>query len=133
MNINSREEISNLNIKIKNEFSKISVNSKSSYKNAKNKYKDYEKLIIERDKTLEILKILQKQEKYDVPIDFSCDEVDILKLENKIKFYENSYYKLLDDNLDNNSLVPPLLLKLFYPFYKKITFKNIDNILNENL
>lgn len=99
LNINSREGISNLNIKIKNEFAKISVNSKSSYKNAKNKYKDYEKLIIERDKTLEILKILQKQEKYDVPIDFSCDEIDILKLENKIKFYENSYYKLLDDNL----------------------------------
>ena len=98
-NINSREEISNLNIKIKNEFSKISVNFKSSYKNAKNKYKDYEKLIIERDKTLEILNILQKQEKYDAPIDFSCDEIDILKLENKIKFYENSYYKLLDDNL----------------------------------
>ncbi len=43
------------------------------------------------------------------------------------------YYKLLDDKLDNNSLVPPLLLKLFYPFYKKITFKNINNILNENL
>lgn len=99
LNINSREEISNLNIKIKNEFSKISVNSKSSYQNAKNKYKDYEKLIIERDKTLEILNILQKQEKYDKPIDFSCDEIDILKLENKIKFYENSYYKLLDDNL----------------------------------
>lgn len=99
LNINSREEISNLNIKIKNEFSKISVNSKSSYKNAKNKYKDYEKLIIERDKTLEILNILQKQEKYDKPIDFSCDGIDILKLENKIKFYENSYYKLLDDNL----------------------------------
>lgn len=97
--ISSREEISNLNIKIKNEFSKISVNSKSSYKNAKNKYKDYEKLIIERDKTLEILKILQKQEKYDVSVDFSCEEIDILKLENKIKFYENSYYKLLDDNL----------------------------------
>lgn len=99
LNINSREEISNLNIKIKNEFSKISVNTKSSYQNAKNKYKDYEKLIIERDKTLEILNILQKQEKYDKPIDFSCDEIDILKLENKIKFYENSYYKLLDDNL----------------------------------
>lgn len=99
LNINSREEISNLNIKIKNEFSKISVNSKSSYQNAKNKYKDYEKLIIERDKTLEILKILQKQEKYDVPIDFFCEEIDILKLENKIKFYENAYYKLLDDNL----------------------------------
>ena len=34
-----------------------------------------------------------------MPFDFSCDEIDILKLENKIKFYENSYYKLLDDNL----------------------------------
>ena len=43
------------------------------------------------------------------------------------------YYKLLDDKLDNKTILPSLLLKILYPYYKKVTFKNIDNILNENL
>ena len=43
------------------------------------------------------------------------------------------YYKLLDDKLDNKTIIPSLLLKILYPYYKKVTFKNIDSILNDNL
>ena len=97
--INNREKISALNLKINNEFSKISVSSKSSYERAKDDYREYEKLKIERDKTFEILKILSKQEKYENPIDFKEDNFDIVSIENKIKFYESSYLKLMEDNL----------------------------------
>lgn len=97
--INNREKISALNLKINNEFSKISVSSKSSYEKAKDDYREYEKLKIERDKTFEILKILSKQEKYENPIDFKEDNFDIVSIENKIKFYESSYLKLMEDNL----------------------------------
>lgn len=66
-------------------------------------------------------------------------------LEKREFFYSNSikyasdlnisliYYKLLDDKLDNKTIMSSLLLKILYPYYKKVTFKNIDSILNENL
>lgn len=98
-NINNREKMSALNLRLNNEFSKISVSSKSSYERAKDDYREYEKLKIERDKTFEILKILSKQEKYENPIDFKEGNFDIVSIENKIKFYESSYLKLMEDNL----------------------------------
>lgn len=97
--INEKEKINDLNIKINNEFSKISVYSKTSYDRAKDAYKDYEKLKIERDKTLEILNILSSQEKYDKSIDLEDKNLDIVDIENKIKFYESAYDKLIEENL----------------------------------
>lgn len=97
--IDEKEKINDLNIKINNEFSKISVYSKTSYDRAKDAYKDYEKLKIERDKTLEILNILSSQEKYDKSIDLEDKNLDIVDIENKIKFYESTYDKLIEENL----------------------------------
>lgn len=97
--INEKERINDLNIKINNEFSKISVSSKTSYDMAKDAYKEYEKLKIERDKTLEILNILSSQEKYEKSIDFEDKKLDIVDIENKIKFYESTYDKLMEENL----------------------------------
>ncbi|WP_236785484.1 ATP-binding protein [Anaerococcus ihuae] len=97
--INEKERINDLNIKINNEFSKISVSSKISYDMAKDSYKEYEKLKIERDKTLEILNILSSQEKYDKAIDLKDKNLDIVDIENKIKFYESAYEKLMEENL----------------------------------
>ena len=98
--INEKEKINDLNVQINNEFSKISVFSKASYERAKDAYKDYEKLKIERDKTLEILNILSNQEKYDKSIDLEDKNLDIVDIENKIKFYESAYDKLIDENLN---------------------------------
>lgn len=97
--INEKERINDLNIKINNEFSKISVSSKTSYDMAKDAYKEYEKLKIERDKTLEILNILSSQEKYEKAIDLEDKNLDIVDIENKIKFYESTYDKLMEENL----------------------------------
>ena len=97
--INEKERINDLNIKINNEFSKISVSSKTSYDMAKDAYKEYEKLKIERDKTLEILNILSSQEKYEKSIDLEDKNLDIVDIENKIKFYESAYEKLMEENL----------------------------------
>ncbi|WP_058990345.1 ATP-binding protein [Anaerococcus rubeinfantis] len=97
--INEKEKINDLNIKIKNEFSKISVSSKTSYDRAKDDYKEYEKLKVERDKTLEILNILSSQEKYEKAIDLEASNLDIVDIENKIKFYESAYDKLIEENL----------------------------------
>lgn len=43
------------------------------------------------------------------------------------------YYKILDDTIDDNSLSSKFLLKTIKPYYKKITFNNISNILDNNL
>lgn len=99
MDINKKEEINNLNIKISNEFSKISVSTKSLYEKAKEDYKEYEKLIIERDKILEILKILEKQEISDDISEFDIEDFNISKIEEEIKKYEKSYSTLLENNL----------------------------------
>lgn len=99
MDINKKEEINNLNIKISNEFSKISVSTKSLYEKAKEDYMEYEKLIIERDKILEILKILEKQEISDDISEVDIENFNISKIEDEIKKYEKSYSTLLENNL----------------------------------
>ncbi|MDU5913734.1 MAG: hypothetical protein E6Z21_05585, partial [Anaerococcus vaginalis] len=98
--IKKKEKINELNVKINNEFSKISVFSKASYDRAKDEYKEYEKLKIEQDKTLEILNILSSQEKYEKAIDLNDSNLNIVDIENKIKFHESAYDKLIDDNLN---------------------------------
>ena len=97
--INKKEEISDLNNKINNEFSKIFIHSKSEYENSKNDYKEYEKLIIEREKNLEILKILEKQEISENISEFEIEDFNISKIESDIKKYEASYHKLIENNL----------------------------------
>lgn len=97
--VNKKEKISDLNIKINNEFSKIFIHSKSEYENAKNDYKEYEKLIIEREKNLEILKILEKQEISENISEFDIEDINISKIESDIRKYEASYHNLLENNL----------------------------------
>lgn len=97
--VNKKEKISDLNIKINNEFSKIFIHSKSEYENAKNDYKEYEKLIIEREKNLEILKILEKQEISENISEFDIEDINISKIESDIRKYEDSYHNLLENNL----------------------------------
>lgn len=43
------------------------------------------------------------------------------------------YYKILDDTMDDNSISSKILLKAIKPYYKKVTFNNISNILDKNL
>lgn len=43
------------------------------------------------------------------------------------------YYKLLDDYLDDNNLKSFTLIKTIKPYYKKLTNKNVDTIINNNL
>lgn len=43
------------------------------------------------------------------------------------------YYKILDDTIDDNSISSKILLKAIKPYYKKVTFNNISNILDKNL
>lgn len=97
--INKKEEISDLNIKINNEFSKIFIQSKSEYENAKNDYKEYEKIIIEKEKNLEILKILEKQEISENISEFDIEDLNISKIESDIRKYEASYHNLIENNL----------------------------------
>lgn len=97
--VNKKEKISDLNIKINNEFSKIFIHSKSEYENAKNDYKEYEKLIIEREKNLEILKILEKQEISENISEFDIEDINISKIESDLRKYEASYHNLLENNL----------------------------------
>lgn len=97
--VNKKEKISDLNIKINNEFSKIFVNSKSEYENAKSDYKEYEKIIIEKEKNLEILKILEKQEISENISEFDIEDLNISKIESDIRKYEASYHNLIEDNL----------------------------------
>lgn len=97
--VNKKEKISDLNIKINNEFSKIFIHSKSEYENAKNDYKEYEKLIIEREKNLEILKILEKQEISENISEFDIEDFNISKIESDIRKYEASYHNLIENNL----------------------------------
>lgn len=97
--VNKKEKISDLNIKINNEFSKIFIHSKSEYGNAKNDYKEFEKLIIEREKNLEILKILEKQEISENISEFDIEDFNISKIESDIRKYEASYHNLIENNL----------------------------------
>lgn len=97
--VNKKEKISDLNIKINNEFSKIFIHSKSEYENAKSDYKEYEKIIIDKEKNLEILKILEKQEISENISEFDIEDLNISKIESDIRKYEASYHNLIENNL----------------------------------
>ncbi|MGL4108474.1 DUF5685 family protein [Clostridium sp. LP20] len=43
------------------------------------------------------------------------------------------YYKLLDDKRDDKNIKSIALTKVIQPYHKKITFKNLDNIIKDNL
>ena len=43
------------------------------------------------------------------------------------------YYKLLDDKSDDKNLKSIALTKVIHPYHRKITFKNLDNIIKDNL
>lgn len=95
----SREKISSINIKINNELMKIGAKNKIQYEHKKSKFYEYEKLLVEKDKTIEILKILNKQEKYEHTLEFHNKNLDISKIELDIKNYEKELLHLQDINL----------------------------------
>lgn len=96
-----RDKLSNLNIRINNELMKVGAKNKSQYQKKKEKFDDYEKLIIEKNKTLEILNILDKQEKYDKDIGINLNkDIDILQIDKEIEEKENELNRLRDTNLN---------------------------------
>lgn len=95
-----RDDLSSLNIKINNELLKVGAKNKSQYQKKKEKFEEYGKLMIEKEKTIEILNVLDKQEKYDKDIDISFNEdIDISKIDKEIEEDENLLNRIRDINL----------------------------------
>ncbi|MDY3007360.1 AAA family ATPase [Anaerococcus sp. AGMB00486] len=95
-----RNNLINLNIRINNELLKVGAKNKYQYEKKKEKFIEYEKLKIEKEKIIEILNILDKQEKYDKEIDINYKKnIDILKIDKEIEENENELNKLRDLNL----------------------------------
>lgn len=94
-------DLNNLNNRIKAEFIKVGAKNKSQYENKKVEYKDYKNLLIEKEKNMEILSILDKQEKYKEDLDFEYEEnFDLESIENDLRIKENKFESIRKKNLN---------------------------------
>lgn len=94
-------DLNKLNNRIKAEFIKVGAKNKSQYENKKIEYKDYKNLLMEKEKNIEILSILDKQEKYNKDLDFDYEEdFDLGSIEDQLRLKEEKLENIRRKNLN---------------------------------